>query len=92
MLLTWRRAASGPVEIPAASASLDRICEGTTDDIHQAFKADLCAVTNDTAVADNLANGTTYYFWLADKNGAVSNMAQATPMAALGASPNGLTA
>ena len=91
VLLTWRRAGSGPVEIPAASGSFDPICEGTTDDIHQAFKANLCALTNDSAVADMLANGTTYYFWLVDQNGAVSDSAKATPMASLGA-PGGLAA
>ena len=43
-------------------------------------------------MAANLASGTTYYFWLVDsKSNVVSNMAQATPMAALGA-PAGLAA
>jgi predicted phage tail protein len=81
VLLTWSPSASGL-----------EICEGTTDIVGQAFKADLCAFTKASAVA-NLANGTTYYFWLVDEksNVVVSNMAQATPMATLGA-PAGLAA
>ncbi len=49
-------------------------------DICQAVKVHLCAVTNRSALAANLANGKPYYFWLVDKkSNVVSNMAVATP-------------
>src|SRR6266487_2473446 len=80
--LTWGPAASGPLEI----------YEGTTDDICQAVKVHLCAVTNESALAANLTSGTTYYFWLVDEeSNVVSNVARAIPKAKLGA-PAGLAA
>src|SRR6266851_89479 len=82
VLLTWSPAASSPLDI----------YEGTSKDICQAVKVHLCAVTSQSALAANLTNGTTYYFWLVDmKSNVVSNMAEATPKAKLGA-PAGLAA
>jgi hypothetical protein len=76
---------------PAASGPLD-IYEGTNKDICEAVKVHLCAVTNKSALVADLANGTPYYFWLVDKTShVVSNMAQATLKAELGA-PAGLAA
>ena len=82
VLLTWSPAASRPLAI----------YEGTSKDICQAVKVHLCAVTSQSALAANLTNGTTYYFWIVDKkSNVVSNMAEATPKAKLGA-PAGLAA
>ena len=82
VLLTWSPAASGPLDI----------YEGPSKDICQAVKVHPCAVANGSALAANLANGTTYYFWLVDKkSNVVSNMAVATPRANLDA-PAGLAA
>jgi predicted phage tail protein len=82
VLLTW---------IPSASSPLD-VYAGTTQDFCGAVQVNVCSTTSQSALTGDLANGTTYYFWLVDsKSNAVSNMAQATTSGAAPAAPAGLT-
>jgi YHS domain-containing protein len=82
VLLTW---------IPSASSPLD-VYAGTTQDFCGAVQVNVCSTTSQSALTGDLANGTTYYFWLVDsKANAVSNMAQATTSGAAPAAPAGLT-
>jgi predicted phage tail protein len=82
VLLTW---------IPSGSSPLD-VYAGTTQDFCGAVQVNVCSTTSQSALTGDLANGTTYYFWLVDsKANAVSNMAQATTSGAAPAAPAGLT-